>query len=224
MGFDSIFKKNFIDSFNIMDVTVSTMFITLLTASVLALYIFFMYQHITKKTFYSKNFNISLAGVTVITSAIILTIQSNIVISLGMVGALSIVRFRTAIKDPMDLMFLFWAISIGIICGAKLPEFAILLSIFLTIGVFILNKIPLKKAPMILIVNASNIDIEEKILEIVNKNVTSYHVKSRNISSNLFDITIELRTDNSSEIVKEISHIEGVESASIISHDGDITF
>lgn len=200
------------------------MFFTLFIASILALYIFFMYQLITKKTFYSKNFNISLACVAVITSAIILTIQSNIVISLGMVGALSIVRFRTAIKDPMDLMFLFWAISVGIICGANLPELAILLSIFLTAGVLILNKIPVKKAPMILIVNSSNINIEDKILEKVNENTKYYQVKSRNISSNLFDITIEVRTSNSTELVKTISEIDGVESASIISHDGDVTF
>ena len=118
MSFRDIFKKSFLEGFASTVITTSTVVVALGIACALALYIFFVYRIVTRKTFYSKNFNISLAGVTVITTALILTMQSSVVLSLGMVGALSIVRFRTAIKDPMDLMFLFWSISVGIICGA----------------------------------------------------------------------------------------------------------
>ena len=142
MTFKDIFKKSFIEGWSGSEIdalsAASVMAITLL----LALFIFLIYKITTKKQFYSRGFNISLVGTALITAAIILTVQSNIVISLGMVGALSIVRFRTAIKEPMDLMFLFWSISIGIICGAGLAQIGIILSITMTVVVFALDRIP----------------------------------------------------------------------------------
>ena len=114
MGFQDIFKKNFIEKFTTEDITVLQILGVLCLVAVISVYIFGIYRLVTRKTFYSKNFNISIAALSLITAAIILAVQSNIVISLGMVGALSIVRFRTAIKDPMDLCFLFWAIAVGI--------------------------------------------------------------------------------------------------------------
>ena len=111
MGFKDVFKKSFLEGFTSMDITTGKIAATLIVTALLALYIFAIYRLVTRKVFYSKNFNISLAVMSLITSAIILAMQSNLVISLGMVGALSIVRFRTAIKDPMDLAFLFWSIS-----------------------------------------------------------------------------------------------------------------
>ena len=125
MSFKDIFKKSFLEGFASTEITTVTVLAALAIACALAFYIFLTYRVLTRKTFYSKNFNISLAGITVITAALILTMQSSVVLSLGMVGALSIVRFRTAIKDPIDLMFLFWAISVGIICGAGLAQVAI---------------------------------------------------------------------------------------------------
>ena len=139
MTFKDIFKKSFLEGFAGSEINLTTIIVALAVASALALYIFLTYRIVTRKTFYSKNFNISLAGITVITAALILTMQSSVVLSLGMVGALSIVRFRTAIKDPMDLMFLFWSISVGIICGAGLAQIAVILSIVVTVGVFILD-------------------------------------------------------------------------------------
>ena len=135
MSFSEIFKKSFLDGYASTDINIYTAAIAMIITSVLALYVFVVYRVLTRKTFYSKNFNISLAAVALITSGIILTIQSNIVVSLGMVGALSIVRFRTAIKDPMDLVFLFWSIAIGIICGVGLAEIAIMMSLVLTLGI-----------------------------------------------------------------------------------------
>ena len=147
-----------------------TIVAALAVACVLALYIFFVYRVVTRKTFYSKSFNITLAGITVITASLILTMQSSVVISLGMVGALSIVRFRTAVKDPMDLMFLFWSISVGIICGAGIAQIAVILSVVLTCGILILDHFPAAKAPMILVVNATDLDAEEAIC----RNVAQY--------------------------------------------------
>ena len=129
MGFQDVFKNSFIARFTSEDITVLQIVGVLLLVALISIYIFVIYRLVTRKTFYSKNFNISIAALAMITAAIILAVQSNIVISLGMVGALSIVRFRTAVKDPMDLCFLFWAIAVGICCGAHMAEIAIILSV-----------------------------------------------------------------------------------------------
>ena len=134
MGFGDIFKNSFIARFTNEDISVLQIFGVLCLVALISIYIFAVYRLITRKTFYSKNFNISIAALAMITAAIILAVQSNIVISLGMVGALSIVRFRTAVKDPMDLCFLFWSIAVGICCGAHMAEIAIILSVFMTIA------------------------------------------------------------------------------------------
>ena len=163
---NDIIKKSFLEGFVSTDFRIETVFLVLLITAMVASYIFVVYKIMCRKTFYSKNFNISLVGVALITAAIIITIQTSIVVSLGMVGALSIVRFRTAIKDPLDLMFLFWSISTGIICGAGFAEYSVILAVILTVIILILNHLPISKAPMILIVNADNIDLENRILEI----------------------------------------------------------
>ena len=224
MSFKDIFKKSFLEGFAGSEITIPTVVIALAVASAIALYIFLVYRVITRKTFYSKNFNISLAGITVITTAIILTMQSSVVLSLGMVGALSIVRFRTAIKDPLDLMFLFWSISVGIICGAGLAQVAIILSIIVTLGVLILNHLPVARAPMLLVVNADAFDIEEKILSVAKDFSKHTNVKSRNMTQSSLDLVIELRTSDGSELVKRVMGIDGVVSASLLAHDGEATF
>lgn len=224
MSFKDIFKKSFLEGFASTEITTKTVLVALAIACALALYIFFAYRVITRKTFYSKNFNISLAGVTVITAALILTMQSSVVISLGMVGALSIVRFRTAIKDPIDLMFLFWSISVGIICGAGLAEVAVILSVIITLGILILDHMPVAKAPMILVVNASNLDAEEAVSQVVKKYAKHFNVKSRNMTSSTLDLILELRTAQGSALVKEVMAVSGVTSASLLAHDGEVTF
>lgn len=224
MSFSDIFKKSFLEGYMSTDIGVYTVTISLLITCVLALYIFFVYRVVTRKTFYSKNFNISLAGVSVITAAIILTIQSSLVVSLGMVGALSIVRFRTAIKDPMDLMFLFWSISVGIICGAGLAEIAVILSIIITIGIITLDLLPVARAPMILVINATDLDIEDKVLDVVKQYVKNPHVKSRNMTSSTLDLIIEIRISEGNELVHKVMSIENVISVSLLSHDGEVTF
>ena len=224
MSFKDIFKKSFLEGYSGSEIDMITILAALGIACVLAFYIFLVYRVVTRKTFYSKSFNLSLAGITVITAALILTMQSSVVLSLGMVGALSIVRFRTAIKDPMDLMFLFWSISVGIICGAGLAQIAVILSVVVTVGVFILERFPIAKAPMLLVVNAEKSDGEDEITDIVKQICGNYRVKSRNITNGTLDLVIELRTDKGKELVSKVSEIASVSSVSLLSHDGEATF
>ena len=224
MGFKDVFKKSFLEGFTSMDITTGKIAATLIVTALLALYIFAIYRLVTRKVFYSKNFNISLAVMSLITAAIILAMQSNLVISLGMVGALSIVRFRTAIKDPMDLAFLFWSISIGIICGAGLYEIALVTSVGVTVFILVLDMLPVGKAPMMLVVNSSEMNGEKAVLDVVGKYASYYKVKSRNLSKGRLDLVIELKVKEESALVSEVAALDGMLSASMISHDGEVTF
>ena len=224
MSFKDIFKKSFLEGYAGAEITTFTIVVALAIACALAFYIFLVYRVITRKTFYSKSFNISLAGITVITAGLILTMQSSVVLSLGMVGALSIVRFRTAIKDPMDLMFLFWSIGVGIICGAGLAQVAVILSIVVTVGMLVLNQFPVARAPMILVVNANDLDAEAAVSGVVGKYAKHFNVKSRNMTERSLDLVIELRTAHGSELIRETMQLQGVTSASLLSHDGEATF
>lgn len=224
MSFKDIFKKSFLEGFATVELTGRVILAALGIAAVLALYIFFVYRIMTRKTFYSRNFGIALVGVALITAALILTMQSSVVISLGMVGALSIVRFRTAIKDPLDLMFLFWSISVGIICGAGMAQIAVILSVGLTVGILLLEKLPVAKAPMILVVNADGLDAEERVCAAVAGFAKHYSVKSRNVTAGAVDLVLELRTAQGAELVKAVNALEGVRSVSLMSHDGEVSF
>ena len=224
MTFQDIFKKSFIEGFSSTEITTSVVVTALGIACILALYIFLVYRIITRKTFYSKSFNVSLAGITIITAALILTMQSSVILSLGMVGALSIVRFRTAIKDPMDLMFLFWSISVGIICGAGLAQVALILSVTVTLIILLLEYMPVAKAPMILIVNSTDLNVENALTVVVRKYAKHWNVKSRNMTQNSLDIILELRTTQGSDLVQNVMCLNGVTSASLLSHDGEVTF
>ena len=223
-NFSYIFKKSFLEGFTGGDISTGRIAATLAVTALIALYIFVIYRVVTRKTFYSKTFNISLVALAVVTSAIILAMQSNLVISLGMVGALSIIRFRTAIKDPMDLVFLFWSISIGIICGAGLYEIALLTSLLVTVGIIGLDLVPTSKAPMMLVVNATELDAEEAIVNAAKAAGKLCKVNSRNYSAGHLDMIIEVRVANEAELVKAVSEIAAVTSVSLISHDGEVTF
>ena len=219
-----VFKKTFLEGFTSMDISAGRIMATFAVTCALACYIFLIYRLMTRKSFYSKGFNVSLAALAVITSAIILAMQSNLVISLGMVGALSIVRFRTAIKDPMDLVFLFWSISVGIICGAGLFEVALLTCLVVTVLILVLENIPASRAPMMLVVSMEDADKEEEILEIVKKYSRFFKVRSRNRMGASLDMVVEVRVKEESAFMKEVSAVETVASASLIAHDGEVTF
>lgn len=216
--------KELVENYTSHDISIRHTILVLGIACVLACYIYVVYRLITKKTFYSKSFNMSLAVITVVTAAIILAVQSSIVISLGMVGALSIVRFRTAVKEPMDLCFLFWSIAAGICCGARVIEIAFILSALLTILVIVLNMLPIGRAPMILVLNMQDAKNEEQTIDVVKKYSKYYKVKSRNVSPTKCNMIVEVRVKEEAEMVQEISSLDGIDSVSLISHDGEVTF
>lgn len=224
MGFKDIFKKSFINGFGSTQLDFSAIVISLVVVCLIAVYIFFAYRLLTRRTFYNKNFGVALAVLAIITASIILTIQSSIVISLGMVGALSIVRFRTAIKDPMDLVFLFWSISAGIICGAGLYMLAIVASLIITAAIVLLDLIPVTKAPMLLIVNTSDLEGEKELLDVVAKYSRFYRVKSRVVTAGQLDMVVEVRIKEESALVKEVRKLKGMDSVSLLSHDGETTY
>ena len=222
MSFQDIFKNSFLSDFSFA-VDTKTIIINLALTTVFAIYIFFIYRAVTRKTFYSKNFNLSLIAMAIITAGIILTIQSNVVLSLGMVGALSIVRFRTAVKDPLDLVFLYWSISVGIICGAGLSAVAVVLCLIVSVIVFLAQVYPVKKLSMILVVNSTLPDSHRQILDAVKKYDKACKVKSKNVTVKSLDMVIEVNLTAESELVHELIKLEGVTSASVLSHDGEIT-
>lgn len=224
MNFGDIFKTTFLDGYQASDITTTYVVFTLAITCIISLYVFMIYRLTSKKVFYSLNFNISLVATSLITATIIFTIQSSIVISLGMVGALSIVRFRTAIKDPMDLVYLFWAIAIGIICEAGLAQFAVLLSILLTVVIVLLSRIKDFAHPQILVINADTFDVENTILDFIKSNLKKYKIKSRTVNQNSYNIVIECSVHEANSIVTDLCKIEGVYSVSLVSHDGEVTY
>lgn len=200
------------------------MLIALAVSSIISIYIFFVYRIITKSAFYSKSYNLTMAGMGIITTAIIVAMQSSLVVSLGMVGALSIVRFRTAIKDPMDLLFLFWAIGVGIITGTELYLLAIILSAVVTVLLLLLDFVPIKNTPFLLVVNSTNKNLEDSVVDIVKRYAKHHTVKSRNINKRGLDMIVELRTSKPNKLVQEITSKLDVENVSLLSHDGETRF
>lgn len=222
MGFKDVLRRSFLEGANVVDFSITSVALTLAVTAALGIYIYLVYRLVSRKSFYSKSFNISLVALAMITAAIILAIQSSVVISLGMVGALSIVRFRTAVKDPMDLVFLFWSISVGIICGAGLYGMALMLSLCVTIVVLLLDYFPMASAPLLLVVNTHNAEVEEEVMEIVSRFARYFHVKSRNLTKNGMDMVVELRMkQDEADMVREIHELSGVEAVSLLSHDGE---
>ena len=224
MSFADIFKSSFLRNYSFADLSIRSIVMSIGLCCIFALYLFFVYRLVTRKTVYDKNMNISLAVISVIVCGIVLTIQSSIVVSLGMVGALSIVRFRTAIKNPMDLVFLFWSISIGIICGAGLPGIAVIVSVAVTGGIVFFSLLPVAKAPMLLIVNASEPSARPDILDAVQKNTSAYTVKSQTIEKNRLDMVIEVRMKSDTDLICAVSSVVSVTRSSLVSHDGEVTF
>ena len=221
MSFNDAIKKSVLEGFSYADLSTTKIMTTLIITFAIALYIFFVYKMVTKSAFYFKSFNISMAIISVVTAGIILAMQSSIVISLGMVGALSIVRFRTAIKDPMDLLFLFWSIGTGIICGAGLYKIAIILAVLVTIGILILDMLPVRISPYLLVINADSKELEDSILDLV-KEKGAYKIKSKNITAKGMDMILEVRSKNEKELVDQLSELEGVTSVSLLAHDGEV--
>ena len=223
MGIQDIIKKSFLSQFN-SDLSTTSVFVALVITAAIGIYIFFVYRTVCRKAFYSKSFAISLPVIAMITASIIISIQSNVVISLGMVGALSIVRFRTAVKDPMDLAFLFSAFSAGIICGASLYEVTIVGSLMITIVMLGLHFIPHATPALLLLVNGTDPKIQAELEHTVKNNTTSYKVKSRNVSKHSLDIIMEVKVKDEPALIDSVLALEGIVKASLLTHDGEVTY
>lgn len=215
-------EKAFFEGYATSDLTITTMFLCVGFTALISLYICLIYKMFNKNSFFDRSFHLALFGLSVITSMVILTIQSNVVVSLGMVGALSIVRFRTAIKNPMDLVFLFWSISIGIICGAGYAMIAVIGSVMMTIGIILFSIIPEEKESLILVVNSSSYN-EDRIIKAVSGCCRSWKVRARNVGNSNVNMAIEVKTKHPHTLVETISKLESVTSTSLLEHDGDVT-
>ncbi len=222
MSFTDVLKKTVLEGFTNTDIPTVEIVLTLGSTFIIAMYIYFIYHLVTRTALYDKGFHISMAIISVITAGIIVAMQSSIVISLGMVGALSIVRFRTAIKNPMDLLFLFWSIGTGIICGAGLLEIAVVVAFMVTIGILILEFMPDLKKPYLLIINGSRDLDETQVLDTVKKYAKFIKVRSRNLKKNGVDYIIEVHTKMEKELLNELGKMESIVQLSLLSHEGEV--
>lgn len=193
----------------------------LLMAAVLGIYEYLIYRYVSKRSFYSKQFNIVLAVLPLFISTIIMTLQSNLLITLGTIGALAIIRFRTAIKDPIDMVYLLWSIHIGITCGSGLYQVAVITSVAATILLLVLDLLPFRKPPFILLINANDSSIEDSVIKVIKERSAYSKVKSRNLSINRYDLVVELKTNDDENLLKAISAMDGVTNVSLVSYEGE---
>lgn len=224
MGFSDVIKNSVLERFQSNNVSVVIVAITLGTAVALGLFIYFIYRFNSKNSFYNKNFNKSLATLPVITAAIMLAMGSNLTIGLGMVGALSIVRFRSAVKDPADLTYLFWSISVGIVAGANMVELAMILSVVMAIVLYCLDLLPTFRSPGILVISADDISAEESIISAIKEFGSNYKLRSRNVSKRGAEWVFEIRLSNEVQLVDKLANMQGVNSVNVMSHDGELRF
>ncbi|CEH33708.1 DUF4956 domain-containing protein [Romboutsia lituseburensis] len=221
MTFNDVFKSSFVDK--VSGFSAIDSIIALGAAFLVGLFIYMVYKKTFMGVMYSRPFNVSLVALTMLTTFVILAVTSNVVLSLGMVGALSIVRFRTAIKDPMDLVFLFWAIASGIVLGAGLIPLAIFASIVMgLILVFFANKTVLD-TPYILMINCSDENSEEVVNKKIKSTFSKYQVKSKSVIADRgIELVFEVRMKNGeTKFVNELSQIQGVTNSVLVSYNGD---
>lgn len=191
-------------------------------ACLVGLYIFYVYKLTTKSAFYSKDLNVTMAGLPLIIAAIMIAMQSNLLVSLGMVGALSIVRFRNAVKNPLDLLYLFWSVSAGIIVGVGLYILAFILCIVMTVLLLILDMIPNAKAPDLLVLRGVADEMDYGAVEKILKECCRYHKeKSRTIKNHETELIIEVRASDREELLRRLSAMDKLTQVNCIAHDGE---
>ena len=221
MSIKDVIKSSFLEGMGYSAPTLRMILISFIVALLLGCFIFIVYRLMTSKSFYSGHFGLSLILITIITTAIILTIQNSVIVSLGMVGALSIVRFRTAVKDPLDLVYLFWAISGGIISGTGMIGLAVTLSVIITLVLLIYRLIPSKRADNILLsVQAKNADVSEEIKKALEEVDENYKVQSGNLSQSGYSMMAELRCKDTDALMKKLYELDSINSVSVVAHGG----
>ena len=220
MTFNDIFKSSFLE--NVTAVSPLDMALTIVLAFGIGLFIFYVYKKTYQGVMYSSSFGVTLIALTMITSQVILAVTSNVVLSLGMVGALSIVRFRTAIKEPLDIAFLFWSIAAGIILAAGMIPLAVIGSVITgLILLFFVNK-KSHKNPYIIVLSCVNHDAEAQAMKYVNAQVERCVVKSKSAQNGLVELNMEVRLkDDNTDFINALSAMNGVNSAVLVSYNGD---
>ena len=220
VSYKDIVKQSFLE-FQSGGLTIADVATSLLITFIISLLIFWLYKKSFRGVLYTHSFNVSLVMISLVTALVIMTISTNLILSLGMVGALSIVRFRTAVKDPLDIVFMFWAIAIGIANGAMQFELAIVGSFFIAIVVVILSNIKLQNHPYLLVMHYKSVN-EKEILIQLNKIIKSYKLKSKTVSNDLVELTLEVRVKKHNiGFVDEISKINNVKDLGLVSYEGD---
>lgn len=220
MSFSDIFKSSFLE--NVTAVSPLDMVLTILLAFGIGLFIFFIYKKTYQGVMYSSSFGVTLIALTMITSQVILAVTSNVVLSLGMVGALSIVRFRTAIKEPLDIAFLFWSIAAGIILAAGMIPLAVIGSVI--IGLILLFFVNRKshKNPYIIVLSCVDHEAEQEAMKYVNAKVERCVIKSKSAQNGLVELNMEVRLkDDNTDFINALSAMNGVNSAVLVSYNGD---
>ena len=220
MTFNDIFKSSFLESvteFSVLDTLLAMAF-----ALVIGLFIFVIYKKTFSGVMYSTGFAMSLVGLSLVTTLVIMAVTSNVVLSLGMVGALSIVRFRAAIKEPMEIVFLFWSLAAGIVVGAGMIPLAVIGSVIIGAILVLFANRKYRDTPYILIVDCSDEQAEHEALDIVGQHADRYFVKAKTVSDAGIELTTEIRVkDASTDFVNRINEIRGVSGATLVTYNGE---
>ena len=220
MTFQDIFKSDFLESaksFSIVDTVIG-----LAIALVIGLFIFIVYKKTCKGIMFSQNFGLSLIGLSLVTTLVIMAVTSNVILSLGMVGALSIVRFRAAIKEPVEIVYLFWAIAAGIVVGAGLIPLALIGSIIIGAVLLVFATRRTHDNPYMLVMRVNDEAVEKSIMDILKADTSKYVVKAKTVTSAGIEVSCEVKIkDESTSFINKISGIKGVNSASLVAYNGE---
>lgn len=220
MTFSDIFKSSFLESvteFSPLDVLLG-----MVVALVVGLFIFVIYKKTFTGVMYSTGFALTLVGLALVTTLVIMAVTSNVVLSLGMVGALSIVRFRAAIKEPMEIVFLFWSIAVGIVIGAGMIPLAVIGSAIIGVVLLLFANRKSRENPYILVLNCADETAEQAALGLVKDAVSRYGVKTKTVSTDGIELTAELCTrNNDTAFVNRIMALPGVSNATLVSYNGE---
>lgn len=220
MTFNDIFKSSFLE--NVTSVSVPDMTLTLLLAFALGLFIYFVYKKTFSGVMYSASFGVTLIALTMITALVILAVTSNVVLSLGMVGALSIVRFRTAIKEPLDIAFLFWSIAVGIVLAAGLIPLAVFGSAVIGIVLIVFVNKKSYTNPYIVVLQCEDHDSEVQAKEYLDQRTKRCVVKSKSAQKGLIELNLEIRLkEDNTDFINELADMPKVHSAVLVSYNGD---
>lgn len=220
MTFNDIFKSSFLE--NVSEFSILDTLIGLAVALVIGLFIFIIYKKTLTGVLYSSGFALTLVGLSLVTTLVIMAVTSNVVLSLGMVGALSIVRFRTAIKEPVEIVFLFWSLAVGIVIGAGMIPLAVIGAAIIGVILLLFANRKIHNDPYILVTNCTDENAENAVMDILGKEAEHCVVKAKTVTTSGIELTAELRTKTASTaFVNAIAQLPGVENATLVSYNGE---